>query len=176
MLIRCKCHGVSGSCQMKTCWKTAPDFRVVGKILKHMFRDAILVNQSNSGNGEPAIRLHRPTKIRGFKSWERLPNRIFPPAPSSNRFERHIAKDVLFYYHKSPTFCDRDTMSDIHGTTDRKCHRNSSGVGSCSSMCCGRGYNMIKGYSSDKCFCKFRWCCDVQCENCRSEKWISVCK
>jgi len=59
MEFRCKCHGMSGSCQLKTCWKSAPDFHVVGKVLKHQFRKAILVDQSNLGNGEPVVVLKR---------------------------------------------------------------------------------------------------------------------
>lgn len=55
MQVRCKCHGMSGSCQMKTCWKAAPDFRVVGSVLKQQFRRAVLVDQSNKGNGSPLI-------------------------------------------------------------------------------------------------------------------------
>lgn len=180
MQIRCKCHGVSGSCQMKTCWQTAPEFRVVGKTLKHMFRDAVLVNQSNTGNGQAVRRLHRPTKLKKFNSQlmqgRVLPNRINSITTAPNRIERDVAENALFYYQKSPTFCERDPLADVHGTADRRCHRNSSGVGSCSSMCCGRGYNMVKELRIEKCFCKFRWCCQVECKNCRSEEWVSVCK
>jgi len=50
---------MSGSCQLKTCWKSAPDFHIVGKVLKHQFRKAILVDQSNLGNGEPVVVLKR---------------------------------------------------------------------------------------------------------------------
>ena len=42
-LIQCKCHGLSGSCQTKTCWKVAPSLRKVASILRQKYREAILV-------------------------------------------------------------------------------------------------------------------------------------
>lgn len=36
----CKCHGVSGSCAMKTCWKSLPSFRVVGDVLMKKYNRA----------------------------------------------------------------------------------------------------------------------------------------
>lgn len=37
MQINCKCHGVSGSCELKTCWRAIPAFKIVGQILKDKF-------------------------------------------------------------------------------------------------------------------------------------------
>ena len=37
----CKCHGVSGSCTIKTCWRSVQDFRAVGDYLKKMYRQAV---------------------------------------------------------------------------------------------------------------------------------------
>ena len=37
----CKCHGVSGSCATKTCWKQISKFRAVGDYLKKMYKQAL---------------------------------------------------------------------------------------------------------------------------------------
>lgn len=50
----CKCHGMSGSCTVKTCWMRLPNFRVVGDNLKDRFDGATRIMVSNSlqrGNG-----------------------------------------------------------------------------------------------------------------------------
>lgn len=51
MEVKCKCHGMSGSCELKTCWRVTPTIRQVGKILKERYKKAVLVEQSNLGNG-----------------------------------------------------------------------------------------------------------------------------
>lgn len=38
MTTACKCHGVSGSCSVKTCWRSLPDFSVIGTTLKKFIR------------------------------------------------------------------------------------------------------------------------------------------
>ena len=37
MLMKCRCHGVSGSCEFKTCWKSLPQFAEIGKYLKSKY-------------------------------------------------------------------------------------------------------------------------------------------
>lgn len=39
----CKCHGMSGSCTIKTCWMRLPTFRNVGDKLKDRFDGATKV-------------------------------------------------------------------------------------------------------------------------------------
>jgi hypothetical protein len=39
----CKCHGMSGSCTIKTCWMRLPTFREVGDVLKDRFDGATKV-------------------------------------------------------------------------------------------------------------------------------------
>lgn len=111
MQIRCKCHGMSGSCQLKTCWKSAPDFRVVGKILKQQFRKAVLVDQSNIGSGSPLI-ISKNSIGRKPKHKNRSPRKALNRKTS---FNINKLENSLFYYQRSPNFCDRDPSSDIPG-------------------------------------------------------------
>ena len=39
----CKCHGVSGSCSLKTCWKSLPTLKTVGVTLAHKYLTAVEV-------------------------------------------------------------------------------------------------------------------------------------
>lgn len=47
---QCKCHGVSGSCNMKTCWQQLPDFRKVGEVLRQKHSRAVRVRINARGN------------------------------------------------------------------------------------------------------------------------------
>ncbi|KAI4482905.1 hypothetical protein M0802_013609 [Mischocyttarus mexicanus] len=173
MQVRCKCHGMSGSCELKTCWKVVPDFRVVGKTLKDRFRNAVLVAQSNLGSVTPLARARGSRRRRPDRQRQRQKHR--ERGPGHKRKPRDLAKQ-LFYYQKSPNFCEKDPPADIPGTTGRRCNKTSSAGDGCGSLCCGRGYNVVRQRHTERCRCEFHWCCYVQCQNCTVEEWITVCK
>lgn len=177
MQVRCKCHGMSGSCELKTCWKTVPDFRKVGRILKNRFRSALQVDQSNMGNGPPVIPSRRPKNKKKFQknlsANAKQPN--LNPKPKKNKKKRGIENELL-YYQKSPNFCEKDASLDVFGTTGRICNKTSDANDGCGNLCCGRGYNMIRRIRTKRCNCKFHWCCEVQCETCTIDEWIPICK
>ncbi|KAK0161005.1 hypothetical protein PV327_009525 [Microctonus hyperodae] len=179
MQVRCKCHGMSGSCELKTCWKVAPEFRMVGKTLKDRFRSAILVTQSNLGSVTPLTRIRgsrrrRPIDRQRQRKRDRH-GRDGNMALNKKKKSRDLTKQ-LYYYQKSPNFCERDPYQDIPGTAGRRCNRTSPGGDGCASLCCGRGYNIVRQRRTERCRCKFHWCCFVQCQNCTVEEWITVCK
>lgn len=62
------------------------------------------------------------------------------------------------------------------GTHGRKCNRTSTGLDSCSILCCGRGYNTKKIVIHERCNCKFQWCCNVRCDTCKKVIQEYTCK
>lgn len=51
MKSECKCHGVSGSCSLRTCWRTMSDFRRTGDYLRKKYNTAIEVTMNQDGTG-----------------------------------------------------------------------------------------------------------------------------
>lgn len=47
----CLCHGISGSCQLKTCWKTLPQFREIGDTLMKKYAKAKMVVEKKTNTG-----------------------------------------------------------------------------------------------------------------------------
>jgi hypothetical protein len=148
MLLDCKCHGVSGSCSVRTCWKTLPPFRIVGEYLKQKFVTSQRVTVDQSGNA-------------------------LTHADSSYR---RPARDQLVFLEDSPDYCDTNAKTGSLGTSGRECNRSSLDVGGCKVLCCGKGFNTIQVEEEYKCFCKFHWCCRVKCQKCRRTIDKHICR
>ena len=112
----CKCHGMSGSCTVKTCWRMLPLFSEVGLKLKEKFDGASKVIATNDGKG-------------------------FIPEGASIKVP---GKEDLVYSEESPDFCEANKATGSLGTKGRECNATSKGVDGCELLCCGRGYQTIQ--------------------------------
>ena len=136
MELKCRCHGVSGSCELKTCWRTLPPFSQVGHVLKQKYEGSVQISL------KARKRLRRKGKVK-----RKVP----------------VRKEDLVHIHKSPNFCIQDPKKGILGTTGRQCNKTSTGPESCNLLCCGRGYNTQVFRQVERCQCRFHWCCFVTC-------------
>ncbi|GFR28992.1 protein Wnt-6 [Trichonephila clavata] len=142
-----KCHGMSGSCAVKSTWRKLPLFREVGNHLKEKFDGAAKVMPGNDGQGfipEGAT--------------------IKPPE-----------KEDIVYTEESPSYCEPDKKTGSLGTQGRHCNYTSIGVDGCELLCCGRGYEAVRRTHRVNCNCRFQYCCEVQCETCDRRHTYSRC-
>nr|XP_006124223.1 protein Wnt-4 isoform X1 [Pelodiscus sinensis] len=150
MKVECKCHGVSGSCEVRTCWKVMPPFHKVGSVLKEKFEGATEVQPKRVGSRKLLV-------------------------PKSSRFKPYTAHDLV-YLMASPDFCVRDPRSGVPGTTGRQCNRTSHATDGCELLCCGRGFRTAQAEVVQRCSCKFHWCCSVTCKQCRHLLEVHTCQ
>ncbi|CAI4232037.1 unnamed protein product [Auanema sp. JU1783] len=153
---KCKCHGVSGSCSLKTCWMQLPSMRQVGNILQNKYKNAIRVQVNSRGN----LQL-----VSGEEQ----------KSSNAKRKTRALPTDLV-YLDDSPDYCRHDIITGTLGTEGRLCKRNSDGPDGCDSLCCGRGYNTYTQEIKTKCNCKFEWCCKVVCQTCTQITEVDICK
>ncbi|XP_008313492.1 protein Wnt-16 [Cynoglossus semilaevis] len=147
MATDCRCHGVSGSCAVKTCWRTMAPFERVGLYLKDRYEHSVQVSD----------RSKRKTR----RKEQRRPQ---------------VDKHQLIFFNKSPNYCLEDQRRGVAGTRGRRCNRTSAGPDGCNLLCCGRGYNTHVVRHVQRCECKFVWCCYVRCRRCESMNDMHTCK
>lgn len=142
MQLRCRCHGMSGSCTMQTCWLVMPSFREVGERLKDRYDGAAKVIASNDG-------------VNFIPEGET----IKPPT-----------REDLVYTDTSPDFCVASHRTGSLGTQGRECNITSMATDGCDLMCCNRGYVADIEVRTVSCNCKFEWCCEVKCQKCNERR------
>ncbi|XP_052865463.1 protein Wnt-2 isoform X1 [Anopheles cruzii] len=160
----CKCHGVSGSCAMKTCWKNLPSFHAIGSIMMKKYRLAKLVYVIPSTNHSTRRLAHKRKRQMPQNEKNRESG-----SPSPKRTE-------LVYLQASPNYCERNISIGVPGTVGRTCNRTSNNEDRCDLLCCGRGYNTHQNVRIWQCNCKFKWCCAVTCDICTEHKEEYTCK
>lgn len=143
----CKCHGLSGSCTLKTCIRKMPSFREIGNRLKERFDGAAKVISGNDGH-----------------SFIPEGETIKPPSRAD-----------LVYSEESPSFCLPNNTLGSFGTQGRECNETSPGEEGCGILCCGRGFHTFTKEVQKNCQCEFIYCCDVKCKLCNETTRVSTC-
>ncbi|XP_055324287.1 protein Wnt-1-like [Sitodiplosis mosellana] len=146
----CKCHGVSGSCSIRVCWRRLPALRAIGEALGQLYDGASHVKLIERDGRVSKLRRRDP------------------------QYKKLIKSDLV-YLEDSPDYCDRDDELGILGTKGRLCNRTSPGIDGCKIMCCGRGHQTRIRFVEEKCKCRFVWCCDVKCEMCNHRREEHIC-
>ncbi|KAK4809324.1 hypothetical protein QYF61_023317 [Mycteria americana] len=85
--LECKCHGVSGSCTLRTCWLAMSDFRKTGDYLRKKYNGAIQVTMNQDGTGFTV----------------------------ANKNFRKPTKTDLVYFENSPDYCVMDKSAAFGG-------------------------------------------------------------
>ena len=124
----CKCHGVTGSCNLKTCWKQLAPFAVVGSALKQEYLAAVPVSFKNNKIHEK----HSRDSVLSRKSKQ------------------------LVYLDSSPDYCVRNTTAGSLGMLGRTCTSDAGHTKKCRSLCqsCNLRAHTKDHYTQVKCRCK----------------------
>lgn len=171
---KCKCHGVSGSCSMKTCWKKLSDFNATATLLRQKYNQAIrkAPNARTMRREASSSRVKKPKQRRKKVSQQQL--EVFE---NLNLFlslslvflcflQQQSQYTTLYYLETSPTYCSV--------TKDRQCLNPDN----CANLCCGRGYTTRVFKQVEKCRCRFNngRCCQLICDYCQRYEDRYFCK
>ncbi|XP_005989420.1 protein Wnt-8 [Latimeria chalumnae] len=148
----CKCHGVSGSCSIQTCWLQLAEFREIGNYLK--------------------VKHDQAQKLEMDKRRMRAGNSADIRGAIAEAFGM-VTPTELIYLENSPDYCVRNISLGLHGTEGRECLQSGKNLSqwekrSCKRLCteCGLRVEEKRTEIISSCNCKFHWCCTVKCEQC----------
>ncbi|MFT7809920.1 protein Wnt-8a-like [Arapaima gigas] len=148
----CKCHGISGSCSVQTCFVQLSDFREIGNYLKvkHVQAYKLEMDKKRGRDGN--------TAVKGVSIGNTL---------------RTIGQTELIYLEDSLDYCVKNSSLGLQGTEGREClqegpHLSQWEKQSCRRLCqeCGLKVEERLTEKVSSCKCKFRWCCTVRCDKC----------
>ena len=173
---------------MWTCWKVMPPLQEVQIRLRLKYNMAMRVVEKN--DGETLMPFQKQKSKRKRRQRVKRSVKLRPDTAPSRRavshgqgaarvrkvtwrrprqpLRRKLTYSDLIYFQKSPSFCKYSRKQGSLGTRGRKCEATAVGFGSCKYLCCGRGYRTVAEVQTESCNCQFRFCCEVECDECVS--------
>lgn len=171
---QCKCHGVSGSCVTKTCWRTVPKLDELASLIKKKYEKAqqvILASDSFTlivDKKESSVLDGRLSQIGTSNANTRREQRFLKNKVQQAKL---ASRSELVFLEESPDYCLLENENSS-GASGRECFS----LADCEQICCSKGWNTRKEIRQEPCRCKFVWCCDVKCETCRREVIRHFCR
>lgn len=160
-----------------------------GRVKKAINTDPATDNESSSSSEEEVITLRRqvwgqlePDPIEGVRD-EKFgagnPNDL----NAVNERESGFPINRLIFSEESPDYCLANSTLASKGTLGRTCsRRKGKDVSpeerrSCRTLCKKCGFKVKKSRKRviKTCNCKFKWCCQVECESCAKEEITLTC-
>ena len=117
----CRCHGISGTCSIKTCFNKGPEMDEIGKKVRNDYTVSL------------AVELQNDKLVRKDGISTNIPNHL------------------PVYVQSSPSFCKKDLALGTTGTARRPCSNNPNAPDSCGVLCCQRGAYFIVEEFHDEC-------------------------
>ncbi|XP_030383852.1 protein Wnt-4 [Scaptodrosophila lebanonensis] len=144
---KCKCHGVSGSCSLKTCWKKLADFNATATLLRQKYNQAIrkAPNQRTMRQA-PSSRMKKPKQRR--------------------KKQQQSQYTTLYYLETSPTYCSV--------TKDRQCLHPDNCANLCCGR--GYTTRVFKQVEKCRCRFNNGRCCQLICDYCQRYEDKYYCK
>lgn len=127
---RCRCHGISGSCQFQSCWDQIPDLSSITNGLKSLYLgNASKVVATNLGTVDDLdiglirsnIHLHRD--LSQYHSGTNHDDENLDISDMSLH-NRSLLPNEFLYLYDSPNYCNRISSINHPGTKGRICKAN----------------------------------------------------
>lgn len=148
----CHCHGMTGSCHMKTCTRDLPGARRIGQILKKEYENAQEVEVVRERPNLPyeLIKVDNKSTLSGNQS----------PFPDHTQ---------LVYQEDSPDYCNANSEYGATGISGRECEVKTdifpgpTRLGLCDDVCCKAGYQPQMVNVKRVCSCIINQDCQQTC-------------
>ena len=174
----CQCHGISGSCTLKTCYKRMPLLDRVQIFLRRKYDKAVRVMGDPKTHSLKAAGRAGRQRQRRQRGGRRRKGRSAGSSPRGVRRRtpnRQLLPESLFFTTPSPNFCKINRRAGVPGTRGRRCDNTHKRRGSCAKLCCGRGYRTIRKQVPTDCNCQFV-AVKVICDRCIETRAIHFCR